>query len=103
MKPIKLVKLLNGEELLTEVGPLVNGEYVLTNPVKILVFPSNDPQSPRIALAAWSQFSLDKEFTIDKSHVIAIMNPVDEFKKQYESMFSPLTLPQQNKLILPKR
>jgi hypothetical protein len=59
-----------------------------------------DPKTPNIGFAPWADFSEDKTFTLDKSHVLAIMNPIKEFLNQYNNMFGGLVVPSSN-LILP--
>jgi len=97
---IKIVKLDTGEELLADVtmGPLT---HVLKNPVRIVVMPNKmDPKTPNIGFAPWAEFSDDKEFTVDKSHIVTIMSPIKEFVNQYNSMFGGLVVPSSN-LIMP--
>jgi hypothetical protein len=53
-----------------------------------------------VGFAPWAEFSDDKTFTIDKSHILAIINPIKEFINQYNSMFGGLVVPSSN-LIMP--
>lgn len=107
---VKIIKLLTGEELLAEVLPnkssLLEDAVIIKNPVRIVVIPP-DPRmqfdakkSANIGLAPWAEFTDDREFVLDKSHVLAIMNPIKEFATQYSSMFGGLVVPTSN-LILP--
>ena len=100
MANIKVLKLVTGEEVLTEL--LENGDKLtMRNATRIVVMPNKiDPQQPNVGLAPWAQFSDDKDISIDRSHVIAIMEPIKEFKTQYQAAFSGLALPQ-SKLIIP--
>jgi hypothetical protein len=59
-----------------------------------------DPKTPNIGFAPWAEFTDDKTFVLDKSHILAIMNPIKEFVNQYNSMFGGLVLPTGN-LITP--
>lgn len=96
----QIIKLITGEELLAEV---VSTDTVLRikNPVRIIVMPNKiDPKTPNIGFAPWAEFSDDKEFALDKSHIVAIMTPIKEFVNQYSSMFGGLVVPKSN-LILP--
>ncbi len=103
---IKIIKLLTGEELIAKVIPSSNDIVKLENPVRIVVIPPDprmqfDPKkSANIGLAPWAEFTDDREFVLDKSHVLAIMNPIKEFATQYSSMFGGLVVPSSN-LILP--
>jgi len=59
-----------------------------------------DPKTPNIGFAPWAEFSDDKEFVLDKSQVLAIMTPINEFVNQYNSMFGGIVVPKSN-LIIP--
>ena len=103
---IKIIKLLTGEELLTKVLPSANDVVKMENPVRIVVIPQKpnmqyDPnRAPSIGFAPWAEFSDDREFVIDKSHVLAIITPIKQFVDQYNNMFSKIVTPQSG-LILP--
>lgn len=98
---VKIIKLLTGEELIAKVLPSSDSVVILQNPVRIVVMPNKiDPKTPNIGFAPWAEFTDDREFVLDKSHVLAIMNPIKEFATQYSSMFGGLVVPTSN-LILP--
>lgn len=98
---IKIIKLLTGEELLAKVLPSSNEVVKMENPVRIVVMPNKiDPKTPNIGFAPWAEFSDDREFVIDKSHVLAIITPIKQFVDQYNTMFSKIVTPQSG-LILP--
>ncbi len=100
---IKILKLVTGEELLGEVtqtSPIPNA-ISIKNPVRIIVMPNKmDPKTPNVGFAPWAEFSDQKSFTIDKSHVLCIIDPIKEFINQYNSMFGGLVVPTSN-LIMP--
>lgn len=101
---IKLLKLLNGEEIITKYNGLnTGGAHMIEDPVRIIVVPTSDPNNPRIALAKWAQFSSDTKFTLETFHVVAIMEPVMEFITEYQKTFSAVALPPQSKLIIPRK
>lgn len=97
---VKIIKLITGEELLAEI--LEQGKpMIIKNPVRVVVMPNKlDPKTPNVGFAPWAEFSEDKTFELDKSHVLAIINPIKEFINQYNSMFGGLVVPSSN-LILP--
>ena len=98
---VQIIKLITGEELLAEI---VGDDTMVRvkNPVRIVVMPNKiDPKTPNIGFAPWAEFSDDKEFTLDKSHIVAIMTPIKEFVNQYNSMFGGLVVPTGSNLILP--
>lgn len=98
---VKIIKLITGEELLGEILPSSEAICKVKNPVRIVVMPNKiDPKTPNIGFAPWAEFSDDKEFEIDKSHVLAIMTPINEFVNQYNTMFGGLVVPKSN-LIIP--
>lgn len=102
---IKILKLINQDEILAEV--VVDAAQVLEikNPVRIVVMPSRSANdtTPTVGFAPWASFSDDKTFEIDKSHVLCMMNPIDEFITQYNNMFSAIKIGSPSKLILPPR
>ena len=98
---VKLIKLVTGEEILADCGKAFGTLIDIKNPVRIIVMPNKiDPKTPNIGFAPWAEFSDDKEFTLDKSHIVAIMTPINEFVNQYNSMFGGLVVPKSN-LIIP--
>lgn len=98
---VKIIKLITGEELLGEILPSSEVICKVKNPVRIVVMPNKiDPKTPNIGFAPWAEFSDDKEFELDKSHVLAIMTPINEFVNQYNTMFGGLVVPKSN-LIIP--
>lgn len=105
VKNIKLIRLINGSEVLGETVRHEKYENLLIvkNPVLIMVMPSRtDPKSPQVGFAPFNQFSDDKEVMFDTQHVLCIMNPVSEFINQYNTMFgSGLVIPDKPSLIVP--
>lgn len=102
MSEVKFLKLLNGDELLVEI--VSKGDYVgqirFKNPVRVVVMPNKiDPKVPSVGFAPWAEFSDDKEFSIDKSHILCIMAPITEFVQQYKGMFGGI-VPATSKLII---
>lgn len=99
---IKIIRLLTGEELLADLLPTITAkEVTIKNPVRIVVMPNKiDPKTPNVGFAPWSEFSEDKTFTLDKSHILCIMAPIKEFINQYNTMFGGIVMPTGN-LILP--
>lgn len=98
---VKIIKLITGEELLAEIMPSSESICKIKNPVRIIVMPNKiDPKTPNIGFAPWAEFSDEKEFVLDKSHVLATMTPINEFANQYNSMFGGLVVPKSN-LIIP--
>ena len=101
MSEVKFLKLLNGDELLVEVVSDKDETAVrFKNPVRVVVMPNKlDPKVPSVGFAPWAEFSDDKEFSIDKSHILCIMAPITEFVQQYKGMFGGI-VPATSKLII---
>lgn len=98
---VKLIRLITGEELLAEIMPSANTVSKIKNPVRVVVMPNKiDPKTPNVGFAPWAEFSDEKEFILDKSHILCIMTPIKEFVNQYNSMFGGLVVPKSN-LIIP--
>jgi len=103
---IKLIRLITGEELIAEV--LLDSDAVgvdnlrLRNPIRIVIVPNKAaPANPSVGFAPWSEFSDDKDFSIDKRHILVIMTPISQFKDQYNKTFSPIITPTSESIILP--
>ena len=100
-KNIKILKLITGQDLMAEVLPSVAGVVKIKNAIMIVVIPNRvDPKTPNVGFGPWAEFSEDKEFTIDNSHILAIMTPIKEFVTQYNSLFGGIVMPESN-LIIP--
>jgi hypothetical protein len=97
---LQILKLTTGEDILTEVTDQTIATVRFKNPVRIVVVPSKDPRSPSVGFAPWGEFSQNKEFVIDKSHVVCTMVPIQEFINQYNTMFGGIVAPS-SKLIIP--
>jgi hypothetical protein len=104
---IKIIRLITGEDLLCEMietGTQTGSasEVTVKNPVRIVVMPSKtDPKVPSIGLAPWCEFSESKVVSLRWDHIIFCVDPVNEFKNQYQSMFGGILTPPK-KLILPE-
>lgn len=103
MSNVKIVKLITGEELLAEVTDTsATLPLKIKNPVRIILMPNKlDPKTPQVGLAPWAEFSEEKTFSIDKSHILCIMTPIKEFVQQYKSMFGGIIPAAQSKLVMP--
>lgn len=99
---IKLVRMLNGDDVIADVDVNVT-RLNMKNPLRVVVMPSAAGQSPNVGFAPWSPFSKDTDFRLDMAHVLAIMEPIDEFVQQYKMSVSPIVTPPQGRLILPKK
>ena len=102
VKNIKILKLITGQDLIAEVLPSVAGVVKIKNAIMIVVIPNRvDPKTPNVGFGPWAEFSEDKEFTLDTSHILAIMTPIKEFVTQYNSLFGGIVMPAGSNLIIP--
>jgi hypothetical protein len=99
---IKIVRMLNGDDVIADVDVNVT-RLNMKNPLRVVVMPGSAGQSPNVGFAPWSPFSKDTDFKLDMAHVLAIMEPIDEFVQQYKMSVSPIVTPPQGRLILPKK
>lgn len=98
---VKLIRLLNGEELMAEVVSSNDSKVTIKDAIRVVVMPQRDPKaSPSIGFAPWLEFSEDKQVELDKSHVLFMVTPIKEFINQYNSLFGGIVTPS-TKLILP--
>jgi|SRR6185503_13044716 len=104
VKPIKYLKLVNGDEIIAETNTnTVSMVINLFNPVRIVMFPNpTNPKSPQVGLLPWAQFTDDTQINIDKTSVIAIMNPTKQFVDQYKSIFSTIIQSSSPPIVLPR-
>jgi hypothetical protein len=99
-KSIRLFRLISGEDIIGEYVSEGADTIIIKNPVRLVVLPNqSDPKTPRVGLGPWCDFTKDKNFSIQKQHVIFIVDPLDEFKNHYNSIFSGIITPE--KLIIP--
>lgn len=98
---IKLLKLINGQEIIGECVKEQPESMTIKNPVRVIVVPSKtNPAAPTVAFAPWAEFAEQKEFTIHKAHIIVSMDPVADFINNYNQMFGGIVVPS-SKLIVP--
>ena len=98
---IKIVRLSTGEEIIGEVTNDTKTDLTLKNPVRILVIPTADQKNPKVGFGPFTQWSEDKELTLNKSHVTFTATPINEFLNQYTAMFGGLVVPPASKIITP--
>lgn len=99
-KNLKLVRLFTGEDVLADVVEVGEKFIKMKDPVRVVVVPSKDETTPGIALAPFTHWSKDKEIELYVHVVMCIMEPITEFKNQYNAVFGGLVM-SENKLILP--
>lgn len=98
---IKIIRLLTGEEILGEVTKETDLTLSVKNPVRVVVVPTSDPNNPKVGFGPFTQWSEDKELTLNRSHVTFTSTPITEFLNQYSAMFGGLVVPPSTKIITP--
>ena len=97
---IKIVRLSTGEEIIGEVMADTKTDLTLKNPVRILVIPTADQKNPKVGFGPFTQWTEDKELTLNKNCVTTVATPVADFVNQYNSVFGGIVVPN-SKLITP--
>ena len=100
-KNLKLVRLFTGEDVLADVVE-TNDKFVrVKDPVRVIVVPNKTTtEQAGVGFAAFSNWTKDTEFVLNKSLILATMTPVEEFTSNYSAAFSGVILPD-SKLIKP--
>lgn len=99
MSGVKLVRLLSGEELLTEVQYDDGNKIALKNPVLLIVLPpQQEGGKPSISIAPWAvladQNVLRKgELEINRNVVVYITDPSPQLENEYRVAFGKLIVP----------
>jgi hypothetical protein len=97
---IKLVRLVTGEDILTE---FEQGEGVVkfTNPLIVYINPPQSPgQTASVGISQWVPYSSSKEFTVRDTKVVFVTEPAEDLAKQYDQVFGlGLILPGQKSLL----
>ena len=87
---IKLLKLKNGEDLISQIVESVEDSklYVrLREPVRIVIIPQQPGYQPQIGMVKWVPLANTNEFEILKNEVLLITDPNDELKNGYSQQF----------------
>jgi hypothetical protein len=88
--PIKLVKLINGDSLLTQINVNTGEEYVtLISPMKIHKWMQQDDEGSAYENATfgpWESFSSDQEFHVAKSSIVILTNPREDVIRYYHRL-----------------
>ena len=95
MSDIKIVRISTGEELLCTVDSS-NKDHLTLSDVAILI----PTQANSLGLAPFMTYSDAKDgMEIPRSYVMFVVDPIEDLKKQYQSMFSKI-ITNDSKLII---
>jgi hypothetical protein len=99
---IQVLKLITGEEVLSEIETQSETEYVLCNPVGIAVVRGRDGQ-PSVGLSPFplhSEEKKNKTIAINKRNVVYSYVPAEDFINNYKQVFGVgIVLPAQQQII----
>ena len=91
---VKLIRMHSGEDVITDLISETPEAVVISNP--IVLVPGRDGT---VGFAPWSPVIHPdvKELRISSSYIVYMTEPNDDVVNNYNQIFSPLTLPQQQK------
>lgn len=101
-KNVKIVKLVTGEELLTdvEIRQQTPSKYLLKNVVMIAIMPSRSQQAQAsIGLAPWMPYAENEPVEVSAEHVVYMAKPVTEMLNQYNSIFGGIVTPSKSLIL----
>lgn len=85
---IKVLKLITGEEIITQIKSESDHDLVLEEPQRFVVTEEGVGSMPLVPI------SKDKKYTISKNHVILIAEPDDNVRNAYSAKYgSGIVLP----------
>lgn len=88
MSEVKLVKLVNGEDVVAKVSFVDGGNILLSNPGILMMHPQKGP-----TFLPWPMFSDQKQFELLRTHFIAVSNLKEDILNLYnEQLGSGLVL-----------
>jgi hypothetical protein len=91
---IKVLKLITGEEIITQLKSEDENTVVIVEPQKFIMSQEGIGSMPLMPM------SKDKEYSLSKSHVILISEPDDDIKNVYNSKFgSGVVIPTSSNII----
>jgi hypothetical protein len=96
--PIKLLKMVTGEQVITGIGEGGENNYILERPMQIMTMPvrknkntnqnemnpNQPPDGIALMLKEWIDFTLDDYIIVQKQSVVCITTPVKELIADYQ-------------------
>ncbi len=85
---IKLVKFTNGEEILSEILESRNSDELrFKEPIRLVIMPPGKGEDqPRIGFDRWLPYAKDRTFNFNRKDIMLVVNPVEQFVKQYKDV-----------------
>jgi len=100
MTSVKVLKLSNGEEIVSEVNPLLNGVLSLKNPIAIAYFPDQNTGEMKPTLLPYAQHVEGDTIEIDSAHIVYKGNANAGLTEAYKRATSKIVAPPQG-LVVP--
>jgi len=96
---IKILKLKNSEEVLTEITKEEKKNITISTPTRLIPIQTEGGGSG-MALVPWIMGSADKEYVLDREKdIMLICNPIPEIAEEYNRRYgSGLVIPSENVL-----
>lgn len=95
---IKVIRLITGEEILAEEIISSKTSITIENPLRLVVAAAKaDPSDlysklvPTVNFLPWIEFSENRQFTLDKSHVLVVYDAVKQLSDYHDSVFKAKT------------
>jgi hypothetical protein len=86
MTEIKAMKLVTGEDVIAEL--IDNGDTItFKNPVQVTMVPSKTGGAPNFGFIPFPLTSNEKEVTVAKDKIVFTVEPAEEFRNQYNTIF----------------
>ena len=89
---VKVLKLINGEEIITRMEESSDGLLILEEPRVLQQMPPNAAGQMGIGLVPWSIAAKLDKVTLDNKHVMVILEPKRDMENNYLSGITGLTL-----------
>jgi hypothetical protein len=83
---IKLLRLVTGEDVLTEIVDAGDIAYKIKNPLIVYIRPT-ETGVPTVGMSQWIPYSADKEFIIKNDKVVVVSEPAEDIRGQYDRVF----------------
>lgn len=82
---IKLVRLVTGEDVLTELTELTD-TVQFTNPLIVYLRPT-ETGVPQVGMSQWVPYATNKTFEIKRDRIVFIADPADDIRSNYDRVF----------------
>ena len=94
---VKIIKMVTGEDLITEIKETTDDSYIVKNPCVLI------PTKEGYGIAPWAFMSKDTAtgISLAKDKVVFVASPHDDFSNQYNDAFGSGVVAPKKKIITP--